>query len=165
MVFTGWLVLTGSGLAHHTVQLLLCERTGSVNNSLLRDFGLIAGLFPDAGAGNDYQKDLQFRKLNAQKDIIEVTVTRGGQTLVGVPARPASAAGMSSSGLRSQSCCGCSRACVRNYRPLGCCPNAVTVWVLQVSTGSSKIVKQLVAMRPGLDFLQPLQARTTRGAG
>ncbi|WIA22054.1 hypothetical protein OEZ85_004399 [Tetradesmus obliquus] len=34
------------------------------------------------GAGNDYQKDLQFRKLNAQKDIIEVTVTRGGQTLM-----------------------------------------------------------------------------------
>ena len=35
-----------------------------------------------AGAGNDYQKDLQFRKLNKQKDIIDVTVTRGGQPLV-----------------------------------------------------------------------------------
>eukprot|EP00878_Enallax_costatus_P000995 GHUV01001127.1.p1 GENE.GHUV01001127.1~~GHUV01001127.1.p1 ORF type:complete len:1156 (+),score=304.08 GHUV01001127.1:371-3838(+) len=34
------------------------------------------------GAGNDYQKDLQFRKLNAQKDIIEVTVTRGGETVI-----------------------------------------------------------------------------------
>jgi hypothetical protein len=41
--------------------------------------------FAAAGAGNDYQKDLQFRKLNAQKDIIEVTVTRGGQTLVRAP--------------------------------------------------------------------------------
>jgi P-type Ca2+ transporter type 2C len=30
------------------------------------------------GAGNDYQKDLQFRKLNAQKDVIEVKVIRGG---------------------------------------------------------------------------------------
>lgn len=35
-----------------------------------------------AGAGNDYQKDLQFRKLNKQKDIIDVTVTRGSQPLV-----------------------------------------------------------------------------------
>eukprot|EP00879_Flechtneria_rotunda_P014529 GHRR01015184.1.p1 GENE.GHRR01015184.1~~GHRR01015184.1.p1 ORF type:complete len:334 (+),score=87.06 GHRR01015184.1:1208-2209(+) len=34
------------------------------------------------GAGNDYQKDMQFRKLNAQKDIIEVTVTRGAETKV-----------------------------------------------------------------------------------
>eukprot|EP00882_Tetradesmus_deserticola_P028259 GHRQ01031469.1.p1 GENE.GHRQ01031469.1~~GHRQ01031469.1.p1 ORF type:complete len:192 (+),score=37.16 GHRQ01031469.1:270-845(+) len=34
------------------------------------------------GAGNDYQKDLQFRKLNAQKDVIEVTVTRAGQTVM-----------------------------------------------------------------------------------
>ncbi|DBB05302.1 TPA: hypothetical protein ACH3X3_010532 [Trebouxia sp. C0006] len=30
------------------------------------------------GAGNDFQKDKQFRKLNAQKDIVEVTVVRGG---------------------------------------------------------------------------------------
>jgi hypothetical protein len=36
-----------------------------------------------AGAGNDYQKDLQFRKLNAQKDVIEVKVFRGGQQTVG----------------------------------------------------------------------------------
>ena len=36
------------------------------------------------GAGNDYQKDLQFRKLNAQKDIIEDTVVRGGETMVSV---------------------------------------------------------------------------------
>lgn len=33
-----------------------------------------------AGAGNDYQKDRQFRKLNAQKDVIMVTVVRGGHT-------------------------------------------------------------------------------------
>jgi Ca2+-transporting ATPase len=51
-------------------------------------------LLPAAGAGNDYQKDLQFRKLNAQKDIIEVTVTRGGQTLVCITARLALTAGM-----------------------------------------------------------------------
>ena len=29
-------------------------------------------------AGNDYQKDLQFRKLNAQKDIVEIKARRGG---------------------------------------------------------------------------------------
>jgi Ca2+-transporting ATPase len=34
------------------------------------------------GAGNDYQKDLQFRKLNAQKDIIEVKVFRKGEQTV-----------------------------------------------------------------------------------
>lgn len=34
------------------------------------------------GAGNDYQKDLQFRKLNAVKDIIEVKVVRGGEVKV-----------------------------------------------------------------------------------
>ena len=31
------------------------------------------------GAGNDYQKELQFKKLNAQKDIIEVKVVRSGE--------------------------------------------------------------------------------------
>jgi P-type Ca2+ transporter type 2C len=31
------------------------------------------------GAVNDYQKDLQFKKLNAQKDIIEVKVLRNGE--------------------------------------------------------------------------------------
>lgn len=36
------------------------------------------------GAINDYQKDLQFKKLNAQKDVIEVKVLRGGvEQLVG----------------------------------------------------------------------------------
>lgn len=36
-----------------------------------------------AGAGNDYQKDKQFKKLNAQKDKLEVKVVRDGeQTLV-----------------------------------------------------------------------------------
>lgn len=35
------------------------------------------------GAGNDYQKDKQFKKLNAQKDKLEVKVIRDGeQTLV-----------------------------------------------------------------------------------
>ncbi|KDD73154.1 E1-E2 ATPase, partial [Helicosporidium sp. ATCC 50920] len=33
------------------------------------------------GAGNDWQKDRQFRKLNAQKDVIEVSVTRSGRAL------------------------------------------------------------------------------------
>jgi hypothetical protein len=33
------------------------------------------------GALNDYQKDLQFRKLNAQKDVIDIKVQRcGGKT-------------------------------------------------------------------------------------
>ena len=32
-----------------------------------------------AGAVNDYQKDLQFKELNAQKDIIEVKVLRNGE--------------------------------------------------------------------------------------
>jgi len=36
-----------------------------------------------AGALNDYQKDLQFRKLNAQKDVIEVKVVRDGKTELG----------------------------------------------------------------------------------
>lgn len=31
------------------------------------------------GAGNDYQKDKQFQKLNASKDVFEVKVIRGGQ--------------------------------------------------------------------------------------
>ena len=31
------------------------------------------------GAGNDYQKELQFKKLNAQKDVIEVKVLRSGE--------------------------------------------------------------------------------------
>ncbi|MEW5301157.1 MAG: hypothetical protein WDW36_004035 [Sanguina aurantia] len=31
------------------------------------------------GAGNDYQKDIQFRKLNASKDVFMVKVLRGGQ--------------------------------------------------------------------------------------
>jgi hypothetical protein len=31
------------------------------------------------GAGNDYQKDKQFQKLNASKDVFEVKVTRGGE--------------------------------------------------------------------------------------
>lgn len=35
-----------------------------------------------AGAGNDYSKDLQFRKLNAQKDRIEIKVVRGGQQIL-----------------------------------------------------------------------------------
>ena len=34
------------------------------------------------GAVNDYQKDLKFRKLNAQKDVIEVKVIRGGNTIL-----------------------------------------------------------------------------------
>lgn len=37
----------------------------------------------NTGAGNDYQKDKQFQKLNASKDVFEVKVIRGGQeTLV-----------------------------------------------------------------------------------
>lgn len=48
---------------------------------------------PSTGAGNDYQKDLQFRKLNAQKEIIEVTVTRGRETLVGGHWQASAAAG------------------------------------------------------------------------
>jgi Ca2+-transporting ATPase len=37
---------------------------------------------PPSGAVNDYQKDLKFRKLNAQKDVIEVKVIRGGDTVL-----------------------------------------------------------------------------------
>lgn len=37
---------------------------------------------PSPGAGNDFQKDLQFRKLNAVKDIIEIKVVRGGEVKV-----------------------------------------------------------------------------------
>ena len=32
------------------------------------------------GAGNDWKKDQQFRKLNAAKDLIKVKVLRGGST-------------------------------------------------------------------------------------
>ena len=32
-----------------------------------------------SGAGNDYQKELQFKKLNAQKDVIEVKLIRSGE--------------------------------------------------------------------------------------
>ena len=36
-----------------------------------------------AGAGNDYQKDIQFKKLNAAKDAIDVKVLRyGKETLI-----------------------------------------------------------------------------------
>ena len=35
-----------------------------------------------AGAGNDYQKDKQFKKLNAVKDTIEVKVIRGGNEVL-----------------------------------------------------------------------------------
>ncbi|GLC46005.1 ATF/CREB activator [Pleodorina starrii] len=34
------------------------------------------------GAGNDYSKDLQFRKLNAQKDRIQIKVIRGGEQIL-----------------------------------------------------------------------------------
>jgi hypothetical protein len=42
---------------------------------------------PHAGAGNDYQKDLQFRKLNAVKDIIEIKVVRNGDVKVSARGR------------------------------------------------------------------------------
>ncbi len=35
---------------------------------------LLQSAAPFTGAGNDFQKDKQFRKLNAQKDIVEVTI-------------------------------------------------------------------------------------------
>lgn len=35
-----------------------------------------------AGAGNDFQKDKQFQKLNAVKDTIEVKVIRAGQEVL-----------------------------------------------------------------------------------
>lgn len=35
-----------------------------------------------AGAGNDYQKDLQFRKLNEKKDQLEVKMRRGGEQVL-----------------------------------------------------------------------------------
>jgi hypothetical protein len=35
-----------------------------------------------SGALNDYQKDLQFRKLNAQKDVIDVKAVRSGKTVL-----------------------------------------------------------------------------------
>ncbi len=34
------------------------------------------------GAGNDYHKELQFRKLNAAKDILQTKVVRNGQNIV-----------------------------------------------------------------------------------
>lgn len=36
---------------------------------------------PSLGAFNDWNKDRQFQKLNAQKDVIEVKVVRGGHQL------------------------------------------------------------------------------------
>jgi magnesium-transporting ATPase (P-type) len=39
-------------------------------------------LVTTVSALNDYQKDLQFRKLNAQKDVIQVKVVRGGTTVL-----------------------------------------------------------------------------------
>lgn len=35
-----------------------------------------------AGAGNDWQKEKQFQKLNAAKDAIEVKVIRGGEEML-----------------------------------------------------------------------------------
>ena len=35
-----------------------------------------------AGAGNDYQKDLQFRKLNEKKDQLDVKMIRGGAQIL-----------------------------------------------------------------------------------
>ena len=37
---------------------------------------------PAAGAGNDYQKDIQFRKLNAKKDELQIKVVRGAKELL-----------------------------------------------------------------------------------
>ena len=54
---------------------------------------LTAPLPPPAGAGNDYQKDLQFRKLNAVKDVIEVKVVRGGEVKVGLSGKRRALAG------------------------------------------------------------------------
>ena len=39
-------------------------------------------MFTSAGAGNDFQKDKQFQKLNAVKDTIEVKVIRAGQEVL-----------------------------------------------------------------------------------
>ena len=39
-------------------------------------------LLRPAGAGNDYQKDQQFRKLNEQKDSIKVKAIRDGKELL-----------------------------------------------------------------------------------
>lgn len=35
-----------------------------------------------AGAGNDYQKDKQFRKLNEKKDLLDVKMIRGGSQIL-----------------------------------------------------------------------------------
>lgn len=35
-----------------------------------------------AGAGNDYQKDLQFRKLNEKEDQLDVKMMRGGAQIL-----------------------------------------------------------------------------------
>ena len=39
---------------------------------------LLQPAMSSTGAGNDFQKDKQFRKLNVEKDIVEVTIVRGG---------------------------------------------------------------------------------------
>jgi hypothetical protein len=41
-----------------------------------------APLVLHAGAGNDWHKDRQFQKLNAQKEAIDVKVVRGGRDLL-----------------------------------------------------------------------------------
>ena len=42
----------------------------------------LLSLCPAAGAGNDYQKDIQFRKLNAKKDELQIKVVRDAKELL-----------------------------------------------------------------------------------
>jgi hypothetical protein len=82
-------MLSSKGEAHSACQGICgrhfaCSTDSSVCQNCFVNYctSSVHLLFHPPGALNDYQKDLQFRKLNAQKDVIEVKVVRGGQTML-----------------------------------------------------------------------------------
>ncbi len=73
----GWLLRTqlphpARGVSHALPKFVSCTWCKTL---------AVMGL-PSTGAGNDYSKDRQFRKLNAQKDKIMIKVLRGGQQIL-----------------------------------------------------------------------------------
>ena len=64
-------VIVVSGVGEHRFSVPLCKLL------FTRHIALCA-----TGAGNDYQKDKQFRKLNEKKDLLDVKMIRGGSQIL-----------------------------------------------------------------------------------
>ena len=79
---SGWLSLLSVGLVSTHVSSLM--------QTLFSFFSQKGRIFMckaltdmlSAGAGNDYQKDKQFRKLNEKKDLLDVKMIRGGSQIL-----------------------------------------------------------------------------------